>query len=147
MSNTDTAADTDPELDAALLAHDTERAAYIYRRLAIRRRMAVATFLVFLLGGVALIVAGLSSDAVAKRVMELGTIIATFMMALAGIVSMYWGCGAYEQGGGMFGGGSRSSYGGYGGGFGASSFGTSRMTPRLPVTAHPLSTEKSSRAD
>ena len=124
MSSTDTAPDdtgADPDLDAAILAHDARRMAYVYRRLAIRRMMVVTAFLVFVFGGCELIVAGLSSDAVAHRIAELGMIIATFMMSLSGIIAWYWGCGAYEQAG-MFG---RMMGGGYGmgGGFGGGMYG------------------------
>ena len=111
----------DAELAAAIVAKDTAHAAYVYRRLAIRRRMAVAAFFVFLIGGIALIVAGLSSNAIAQRIVHLGMIIATFMTTLAAMVGWYWGVGAYEHAGQMFGNSYGSNYGGIGGGGGLAS--------------------------
>jgi hypothetical protein len=130
LTETTTAPDADPDLDQALLAKDAARTAYIYRRLAIRRRMAVCSFLVFIVGNCALIVAALASDAIAARAVQLSMIIATFDASLAGVIGFYWGCGAYEHGN-MFGGGMGGGM--YGGGFG-SSYGSSSFTPNFTPT-------------
>jgi hypothetical protein len=137
-------ATADPDLDAAILAHDAAREAYVYRRLAIRRRMAITAFLVLIVGGCALVIAGLSSDAVAQRVNVLGAFIATFTMSLAGIVAAYWGVGAFDSrgmtggyGAGMIGGGFGSP--GYGGGF-SPSFGaaSSLAAPHARLSKTPV---------
>jgi hypothetical protein len=75
-----------------------QRATYVYRRLAIRRRMAVTAFIILVFGGAALIGCGVAFEGVAKRIASIGVIVATFMTTLAGMVSVYWGAGAYEHG-------------------------------------------------
>jgi hypothetical protein len=101
--------DDDVDLDAAVLAHDMRRQDYEYQRLAIRRRMAIAAFMVLLVGGVALILAGMASDVVAKRADMLAGVIGTFIFVLSSIVGAYWGLGSFDarsMGGIMSGGGS-----------------------------------------
>ena len=139
MDNPAGADDAQGDLDAALLAHDANRAAYIYRRLAIRRRMAVATFLVLLVGGVALIIAGLSSDAVAARIMQLSSVIGTFAVTLGGIIAAYWGVGSFDT---------RTMGGGYGSGYGSGYNSFSSVTTRTRVASAAVTpTQPSSRAD
>ena len=120
----------DPELDAAILAHDQVRTGYILQNRAVRRRMGVACFLFWLVGNCVMLVAGLTSDDIARRIAALASVIGTVEMAAASIIAMYWGAGAFDNrsmmGGGMYGGGMGGGYGGgYGmsGGFGASPLG------------------------
>jgi hypothetical protein len=84
---------------------------YVYRRLAIRRRMAVSAFIQWIAGNSVLIGACLSFDSVAQRASQVGTIIATWEMACMGIVGWYWGVGAYEHSS-FFSGNSYASFGG-----------------------------------
>lgn len=132
----------DQELDAAILAHDAARSAYIIRNRAFRRRVAVYLLIVFLVGGTAMIGYGLASDAAAKRINEISNVIGTFMLSIAGLLSAYFGAGAFDNRS-MLGGG----YGGMGGGYGAglysggfgSSFGGSPLGgARLTRSAAPI---------
>lgn len=95
MSDTASADAAQDDL-ACALPHDSAWVAYNYRRLAIRRRMAIAAFMVLLVGGVALISIGMSSDAVAKRVESLSGIISTLVFVLSSIVGAYWGLGSFD---------------------------------------------------
>lgn len=120
MSSTDTDAPApDPPEDMS----SVEYRAYIYGRRQLRRHMAVFSFAWFVMFGTALIALGLTSNDVANRIAQSGTLISTFFGSLALWVGAYWGIGAYEH---------QASYGGYGG------YGRSFT---------PLPQSKSSRAD
>lgn len=128
----------DAALDQALLAHDEVRTAYVLRNRAFRRRVAIYLLIVFLAGGSAMIAYGLLSDAAARRLAEIGNIVGTFMVSIAGLLSAYFGAGAFDNrtmyGGGLYGGGS-----GMGVGFGGSSpafggFNSAALRPRLTKT-------------
>jgi hypothetical protein len=133
-SDSDQNADSDPALDQAILNHDAARQAYILRNRAVRRIMGVATFVVWLAGNVLMISAGLAFDDIARRITALATVIGSFEMAAMGVISMYWGVGAFDNrsmmgGGGMYGGGMYgSSFGGMASGF--SSPGMGGLTAR-----------------
>lgn len=115
---------SDPDLDRAILAHDAVRTNYILRNRAVRRIMGVLTFAQWAAGNAAIILAGLVSDDIARRIGALASVIGTWEMSSMGIIAMYWGAGAFDNrsmmGGSMYG---SSMYGGYNSfsSFGASS--------------------------
>lgn len=128
----------DPDLDAAILAHDQIRLAYIMRNRAVRRRMAILAFSNLMAGPIGLIALGLSSDSYAQRIVALAPIIIPYMLTMAGYVSVYMGVGAFDNRsmlGGMGGGFGGGMYGG--GGFGSSSFGGG-MFGASPAFSSPL---------
>jgi hypothetical protein len=112
----DDAADTDTDLDAAILAADKQREQYVLERLSTRRRMAVVAFGQFVFGGAGVVLGGLLLNGWAERIDHMGTFLSLYFGALAGIIMAYWGIGAYERNtmGGM-----GSQFGSYsGGGYG-----------------------------
>ena len=119
----DDPADSDPELDAAVLAADNEREKYVLDRLRIRRRMAIISFVQFLAGGAAIIIGGLLLPAWAPRIDHMATFLSLYFASLAGIIMAYWGLGTYERNtfGGM--GGMGSTFGGSSGGYGGGGYG------------------------
>jgi hypothetical protein len=95
MSNTDEY--ETPELDAAILASDRAREAYVMQRLQTRRRMALISFAQLVAGGAAVIIGGLFIPTWAVRIDHMGTFLSLYFSALAAIVAWYWGLGAYER--------------------------------------------------
>lgn len=132
----------DAEVDAAILAHDAARTAYVLRNRAVRRVMGVATFTVWLAGNVLMIGAGLASDTIAHRLVDLIGLIASFNMAAMGVISMYWGVGAFDNRS-MMGGGLYGSYPSYGSPLAGSPGGLSFTRPPLrPPPAEPSGMHK-----
>lgn len=132
MSQTDVA-ETDPELDAAILTADKQREQYVLQRLGTRRRMAIIAFGQFVFGGAAIVIGGLLLKGWAERIDHMGTFLSLYFATLGGIIMAYWGIGAYERNtnGGM--GGMGSSFGGYSGAnYGSPTMGGAR--PRLVKT-------------
>lgn len=121
MSNTDTSSDTDPALDAAILAADKQRESYVLERLNTRRKMAIVAFGQLVFGGAIIIIAGLWVPALAERIDHMGTFLSIYFAALSAIIMAYWGIGSYERNsfGGMGGMGSMMGGGSYGGYTGA----------------------------
>jgi len=131
--------DTDPELDAAVLAADTQREQYILKRLFIRRVMAVLAFAQLIGGGAAIIILGLLFSGVATRIDHMGTFLSIYFGSLSAIIMAYWGVGTMMNGMGGYGGG-YSGYSGmnqpFGGGYGGA------IRPRLTKTgSQPASDE------
>jgi hypothetical protein len=138
MSNTD----TEQELDAAVLAKDQVREAYVLKRLRTRRRMAIIAFAQFIVGGAGLIFAGLFMPGKAELIDHMGAFLSLYFSGLSASVIAYWGLGAmsgssysgfggYGMGQSNYGG--MSSYGGYNSG------GLSQQTPisHPPLVKHP----------
>lgn len=115
MSDIDTTEAEEPDLDKLA------RAQFTLQRLRTRRRMALIAFIQFTFGGAAVVIGGLWLPGWAEHIDHMSTFLAIYFTSLAGVVSMYWGIGAYEHNtfgggyGGGFGGGYSSGFGGYGG--------------------------------
>lgn len=132
---------SDPELDAAILAHDQLRTMFVLRNRAVRRRMAIIAFVNLIFGVTGLIAFGLSSDAAAQRITMLASIIIAYMFTLAGYVSVYMGVSGFDNrtmlgGGGMYGGG-MGGMGGYGAGFSPGGYSALRSVSPIASPAAP----------
>jgi uncharacterized membrane protein YgcG len=132
------------DIDPALMSADREVKRFALDRLRVRRKMAVIAFVQLIIGGAAVIFAGLAIPDLASRVDHMGMFLSLYFGSLASIIGWYWHVSAREAGGGMFGGYSGSGYGGGGyggGGYGGMSGGAYSSTPMTHphLTKNPVS--------